>query len=234
MEAGAWRKGQRGNDGRGAAGPSDEAAEREQGMTDAPQTSRLIVQNLPKHADEEKMRSFFSQLGGTVTDAKVCRTKSDGGQKFGPSRRFGFVGFKTVDEAVRACEYYNDTYMDSSRIKISYAQKVHSASIPRPWSKYSEGSSRYAKIHGSAGATGAARPDGTRDAVRERHMSEAEHSALNDEGFQEFLRVVRGGRKSEQALGNNADYAAGAAPLAPAPKPEGRAVDPKTERKNTK
>ena len=38
-------------------------------------SSRLIVQNLPKTADETKLRAFFSQRGGVVTDAKVCRMR---------------------------------------------------------------------------------------------------------------------------------------------------------------
>ncbi|KAG6487026.1 hypothetical protein ZIOFF_055607 [Zingiber officinale] len=38
--------------------------------------SRLCVKNLPKYANENRLREFFSQKG-EVTDAKLMRTRQD-------------------------------------------------------------------------------------------------------------------------------------------------------------
>lgn len=92
--------------------------------------SRLCVKNLPKHATEERIRDFFSRKG-EVTDAKLMRTKD------GKSRQFGFVGYRTEQEAEEAVKYFNKSYMDSSRIICEIARKVGDPEIPRPWSRHS-------------------------------------------------------------------------------------------------
>ena len=193
-------------------------------------SSRLIVQNLPKTADETKLRAFFSQRGGVVTDAKVCRMRDEeeeagaggggggGARNGGASRRFGFVGFRTVDEAVRACEYFDRSFMESSRISVGFAQRANSAGLPRPWSKFSEGSSRFKKLQllqqqqagaeepGRKKARGQEKISSTRISTkREKKLSEGERAAIEDEGFREFLKVVRGARKGEQPVWFNDD-----------------------------
>ncbi|XP_052209349.1 uncharacterized protein LOC127812867 [Diospyros lotus] len=92
--------------------------------------SRICVKNLPKYATEERLRDFFSQKG-EVTDAKLMRTKD------GKSRQFGFVGFRTEQEAEEALKYFNKSYMDTCRITCEIARKVGDPNIPRPWSRYS-------------------------------------------------------------------------------------------------
>lgn len=111
-------------------------------------SSRLIVQNLPRSCDEARLRDVFSATGGIITDVRVCRLQQNNGsvRDFGSSRRFGFVGFKSVEEAVEAHKYFNSTFIDSSRISVNFAQRVKSSSLPRPWSKYTEGSSKHAKV----------------------------------------------------------------------------------------
>ena len=66
------------------------------------------MKNLPKHLNEERLKDHFSSRG-FVTDAKIMR-------KGNKSRKFGFVGFKTEDEAREARKYFNDTYIDTSKI----------------------------------------------------------------------------------------------------------------------
>ncbi|XAR56187.1 hypothetical protein NMG60_11036565 [Bertholletia excelsa] len=92
--------------------------------------SRICVKNLPKYVAEDRLREFFSQKG-EVTDAKIMRTKD------GKSRQFGFVGFRTEQEAEQAINYFNKSYMDTSRIICEIAHKVGDPNIPRPWSRYS-------------------------------------------------------------------------------------------------
>ena len=97
-------------------------------------TSRLCVKNVPKHVKEQRLREHFASQG-EVTDVKVVRTAD------GTSRQMAFVGYKTEKAATRAMKYFDKTFIDTSRIEVTYARSVHSAQIPRPWSKYSAGSS---------------------------------------------------------------------------------------------
>lgn len=73
--------------------------------------SRLIVKNLPTYITPTRLKDLFAQKG-IVTDAKVAQ-KPDG-----TSRRFGFVGFKSEKEAQAARDWFDRTFIDSSRISV--------------------------------------------------------------------------------------------------------------------
>ena len=96
--------------------------------------SRLIIKNLPKNIKEDRFRSIFAAKG-ELTDVKLCYTKD------GKFRRYGFVGYKTDDLAKAALSYFNNSYIDTSKIYVDVAKNFGDLSLPRPWSKYSEGSS---------------------------------------------------------------------------------------------
>ena len=98
--------------------------------------SRLIIKNLPKKIKEERIRSIFAGKG-ELTDVKLCYTKD------GKFRRFCFVGYKTEEQAKAALHYFDDSFIDTSKIKVDIAKDLGDKSIPRPWSKYSERSSTY-------------------------------------------------------------------------------------------
>jgi RNA recognition motif-containing protein len=77
--------------------------------------SRLIVKNLPSYTTPTLLKEHFSQSKGpqvTITDVKVV-LKQDG-----TARRFGFVGFKTDEGASRAQEWYDKTFIDSTRVRV--------------------------------------------------------------------------------------------------------------------
>ena len=77
--------------------------------------SRLIVKNLPASLTQERLRKHFAASdgpGGTLTDVKLV-LKPDG-----TSRRFGFIGFKSAEEAERAKKWFNRSFVDSSRITV--------------------------------------------------------------------------------------------------------------------
>ncbi len=77
--------------------------------------SRLIVKNLPAYLTQERLRKHFESPdgpGGTLTDVKLM-LKPDG-----TSRRFGFVGYKSPQEAERAKKWFNRSFVDSSRITV--------------------------------------------------------------------------------------------------------------------
>lgn len=99
--------------------------------------SRIIVKNLPKNIKEEKFRSLFASKG-EITDLRLCKTKD------GVFRRFGFVGFKTEEQAENAMQFFNNSFIDTSKIQIEIARDLGEKTA-RPWSKYSEGSSAYQK-----------------------------------------------------------------------------------------
>ncbi|CAK5262937.1 unnamed protein product [Mycena citricolor] len=91
--------------------------------------SRLLVQNLPVYITPARLREHFEQKagpGGTITDCKVA-SKSDG-----TARRFGFVGFKTDSQATAAKEWFNRTFIDSTKIRVEVIDGAKNAPAPRP------------------------------------------------------------------------------------------------------
>ncbi|KAE9390532.1 RNA-binding domain-containing protein [Gymnopus androsaceus JB14] len=91
--------------------------------------SRLIVKNLPSYVTPARLQQHFEQEGappGTLTDVKVAH-KNDG-----TSRRFGFVGFKTDEEALAAKQWFDKTFVDSTRISVNVVDGAKDAPKPRP------------------------------------------------------------------------------------------------------
>jgi hypothetical protein len=84
-------------------------------------STRLFVQNLPAYVDSARLRAHF-EAQGEVTDACVIRTKD--GKK---SRRFGFVGFKTEQQAQHAMRFFDKTFFDTSRLAVRLAHMVSAA-----------------------------------------------------------------------------------------------------------
>jgi multiple RNA-binding domain-containing protein 1 len=78
-------------------------------------SSRIIVKGLGPNTSETHLRNHFKE--GEITDVKVMRTKD------GKSRQFAFLGFRTSDQAAEAKEYYDKTFLQSSRIGIEIATK---------------------------------------------------------------------------------------------------------------
>lgn len=99
--------------------------------------TRLCVKNLPKSIDEARLRKHFSTRGGEVTDVKVLKTKE------GKLRRMAFVGYKTDGEAKQAKSYFHGSFLDTARLVVEEAKPRGDAALARPWSRYSEGSSRH-------------------------------------------------------------------------------------------
>ena len=99
-------------------------------------SSRLIVKGLPKKTTAEQLKEHFSKCG-QITDVRLVHTRD------GVFRRFAFVGYATEHQATEAIAYYNNTFIGSSRIEVEAAKPYGDKDIPRPWSKYSKGSSAY-------------------------------------------------------------------------------------------
>ncbi|AQK46047.1 nucleotide binding [Zea mays] len=147
-------------------------------------SSRLCVKNLPKGADERRLRDVFSRKG-EVTDAKVIRTKD------GKSRQFAFIGYRTNEEADEALKYFNNTYIDTCKITCEVARKIGDPDAPRPWSRHSLKKSEYgSKDKNNAGAVDAP-PKGSNAQGTSAHASGSKGSVANDPKFLEFLEAMQ-------------------------------------------
>ncbi|XP_066598497.1 probable RNA-binding protein 19 isoform X2 [Prorops nasuta] len=96
--------------------------------------SRLIVKNLPKTVTDKRLREIFSEKG-IVTDVQLKYTKD------GKFRRFGFIGFKTEEEAKTAKEYFDKTCVDTAKISVEHCANLGDPLKPKSWSKYAADSS---------------------------------------------------------------------------------------------
>lgn len=89
-------------------------------------TSRIIVKNLPPNLSQPRLKAHFSAqqsgagaFSGTVTDAKLVTDA-----RTGRSRGFAFVGYRTQEEALKAVEWFNGTFMDMRKIAVELAKPV--------------------------------------------------------------------------------------------------------------
>ena len=94
------------------------------------ETSRLIVKNIPKKMTQERLRAIFEKIT-PITDCKIM-------EKNNKSRQIAFIGFKNIDDAKKTKKYFDSTYIDTSKISVSYAYPYKSELIPRAWSKHSK------------------------------------------------------------------------------------------------
>ncbi|XP_015221772.2 probable RNA-binding protein 19 isoform X2 [Lepisosteus oculatus] len=95
--------------------------------------SRLIIKNLPNGMKEEHFRTMFAAFG-TLTDCGLKFTKE------GKFRKFGFVGFKSEEDAERALKHFHKSFVDTSRITVEQCKSFGDPTKARAWSKHSRGS----------------------------------------------------------------------------------------------
>lgn len=142
------------------------------------------MKNLPKGADEKRLREVFSRKG-EVTDAKVIRTKD------GKSRHLAFIGFRTNEEAAEALNYFNNTYIDTSKITCEIARKIGDPDAPRPWSRHSLKKPEYnAKDKTNSGDVNAPLKS-SKSQGKSAVVGASKGTIANDPKFQEFLQVMQ-------------------------------------------
>ncbi|KAH7098273.1 RNA-binding domain-containing protein [Auriculariales sp. MPI-PUGE-AT-0066] len=89
--------------------------------------SRLIVKGLPAQLTDSRLREHFaSAQKGTVTDVRILYHQD------GTSRRFGFIGFKSDAEAAAAKDYFDRSFIGTSRLSVQVVQGTKDAPAPRP------------------------------------------------------------------------------------------------------
>lgn len=90
--------------------------------------SRIIVKNLPKAITAKKLEELFSSIG-PVTDLQLKYTKD------GVFRCFGFIGYKTEEEADAAQNYFNNTFVYTSKIQVEKCKNLGDPDTPKSWKK---------------------------------------------------------------------------------------------------
>uniref|UniRef100_A0AAX7U2H2 Probable RNA-binding protein 19 n=1 Tax=Astatotilapia calliptera TaxID=8154 RepID=A0AAX7U2H2_ASTCA len=134
--------------------------------------SRLIVKNLPNGMKEDRFRSMFAAFG-TLTDCSLKFTKD------GKFRKFGFVGFKSEEDANKALKHFNKSFVDTSRVTVEMCKAFGDPSKARAWSKHTQSS-------GQGKPSAPADTDGKKKKKQKKESS----SILGDEAeFKEFLSV---------------------------------------------
>ncbi|XP_077417240.1 putative RNA-binding protein 19 [Vanacampus margaritifer] len=136
--------------------------------------SRLIVKNLPNGMKEERFRGMFAAFG-TLTDCTLKFTKD------GKFRKFGFVGFKSEEDANTALKHFNRSFVDTSRVTVEMCKAFGDPTKAKAWSKHTQSSE----------------PDKpatqTKTASKKEKGGKEPNSALknveDDDVFKEFLSV---------------------------------------------
>ncbi|XP_036591321.1 probable RNA-binding protein 19 [Trichosurus vulpecula] len=138
--------------------------------------SRLIVKNLPSGMKEERFWQLFSDFG-TLTDCSLKFTKD------GKFRKFGFIGFKSEEEAQNALDHFHRSFIDTSRVTVEFCKSFGDPSKPRAWSKHSQKTIQSGKPEKSPVAS-----EIQKDKKKKKATGELE-KLKKDAEFQEFLMV---------------------------------------------
>lgn len=98
-------------------------------------STRIIIKNLPHNITPARLKSHFSSsqsgnefFSATVTDAKLVTDP-----KTGKSRGFAFVGYRSADDAARAVEWFNGTFVDMRKISVEIAKRAGDESLGQSW-----------------------------------------------------------------------------------------------------
>ncbi|XP_054449904.1 probable RNA-binding protein 19 [Pteronotus mesoamericanus] len=165
--------------------------------------SRLIVKNLPNGMKEERFRQLFAAFG-TLTDCSLKFTKD------GKFRKFGFIGFKSEEEAQKALNHFNKSFINTSRITVEFCKSFGDPTKPRAWSKHAQKASQSEPPPEDKDSL----PAEAKKGKKKKAASELE-KLKEDTEFQEFLSVHQ---KRTQAA-TWANDALGAEPLKGKSKP---------------
>ncbi|CZS99113.1 probable multiple RNA-binding domain-containing protein 1 [Rhynchosporium agropyri] len=86
--------------------------------TPAIASSRIFIKGLPPSISEDEFKKHFGTKY-TITDAKLIS-----------SRRIGYVGYKTPEEATKAVKYFNKTFIRMSKIGVEIARPISDSNLP--------------------------------------------------------------------------------------------------------
>lgn len=102
------------------------------------------------------------------------------------------------DDAHRAVSHFNRTYIDTSLVSVELARGVNDPSLARPWSRYSEGSSRFAGKPGDEEQQNKKKPALPLSGKRGRTESLDQLEKERDEKFAQFLKLAMPNKKMSE------------------------------------
>lgn len=120
----------------------------------------------------EKLKNIFSEKG-EVTDVQLKYTKD------GKFRNFGFIGYRSEEQASQARDYFDGTCINSMQIQVQTCANLGDEKKPQAWSKYAPDSSAYKKIH--------------KDEIEEQKQNKKKEKRVekNKNKIKELLKQVR-------------------------------------------
>ncbi|CAO2629294.1 Probable RNA-binding protein 19 [Lemmus lemmus] len=125
---------------------------------------------------EERFRQLFAAFG-TLTDCSLKFTKD------GKFRKFGFIGFKSEEEAQAALSHFNRSFIDTSRITVEFCKSFGDPTKPRAWSKHAQKPSQPKQLSQDSISS-----DTKKDDKKKKVPSDLE-KLKEDAEFQEFLSI---------------------------------------------
>ena len=142
------------------------------------ESSRIFVKGLPPNLTPDDFRKHFSKQSA-ITDAKLI-----------PHRRFGYVGFKTPEDAARAVKYHNKSFIRTSKIGVELARSVEDQYALGMGINSANSSKR---DHADVQEYG---PKGSKDDENRKRKREGLAESKGKPKLQEFLEVMRPPSKS--------------------------------------
>lgn len=130
-------------------------------------SSRIFVKGLPPTFTDAEFKKHFSSQRD-ITDAKIF-----------PSRRIGYVGYKTPEDAQKAVKYFNRTFIRMSKIGVEIAWPIQDANSVRESAPAST-AQRKSSADGE---------NGEKNALKRKRPSEDEKQ--EDPKLREFLEVMK-------------------------------------------
>ena len=148
-------------------------------------TTRVCFKNLPKKATTESLKKHLDSCGTwNITDVKVVKRRD------GVSRRFAFVGFHTHEDALRAINFFDKTFFNTSRLKVEKALPVGDKHLPRAWSRHTAGTTAYNKRHGIVKNQSDGIVSG-KPKKESKHDNESDKKEGDRSKFKEFLEIMQ-------------------------------------------
>ncbi|NXW49591.1 RBM19 protein, partial [Nyctiprogne leucopyga] len=129
---------------------------------------------------EDRFQKLFAAFG-TLTDCCLKFTKD------GKFRKFGFIGYKSEDEAQMALNHFNRSFIDTSRVTVELCKSFGDPSKPKAWSKHSQKAP--ASEQQTEKPVTSTAPASTKKGKKKKDPTENLKELEEDKTFQEFLVV---------------------------------------------
>ncbi|NXE94729.1 RBM19 protein, partial [Menura novaehollandiae] len=140
----------------------------------------FLLPFLPSQMKEDRFRKLFAAFG-TLTDCCLKYTKD------GRFRKFGFIGYKSEDEAQTALNHFNKSFIDTSRVTVELCKSFGDPTKPKAWSKHSQKAPASEKQTKKPVASAA--PASTKKDKKKKDPVDNLKELEEDKTFQEFLVV---------------------------------------------